>query len=134
MDDDPVRRKHYRDGLQWNAARVTPFLSRAEKYDNSTERPFKYANWRTGYAWQDQPTQAVANKVAGTGNKKILGRRKGFERSHVTTPLSACAIIAYAQDVSQREAVAEVLRHYDYSTINISEFFLAELAWYAYDL
>lgn len=134
MDDDPVRRKHYRDGLQWNAARVTPFLSRAQKYDNSTERPFKYANWRTGYAWQDQPTQAVANKVAGTGNKKILGRRKGFERSHVTTPLSACAIIAYAQDVSQREAVAEVLRHYDYSTINISEFFLAELAWYAYDL
>ena len=72
-----------------------------------------------------------ADTVAGTGDRKILGPRKWFERSHMTPPLSACAIVAFAGEARNRAAIAEVLRHYDYSTLNISEFFLAELAWYA---
>ena len=130
-ETDAWRRRFFLAGLKVNAARASKFFGDAAKYDNSTERPFKYANWRTGYRWRDQPTQKEADAVAGTGDRKILGSRKWFERSHMTTPLSACAIVAFAGEARDRAAIEEVLRHYDYSTLNISEFFLAELAWYA---
>ena len=131
MDADDTRRAAYLAGLGANAERARKFFAMAAKFDNSTERPFRYANWRTGYRWRDQPTQKEADAVAGTGDRKILGSRKWFERSHMTTPLSACAIVAFAGEARDRAAIEEVLRHYDYSTLNISEFFLAELAWYA---
>ena len=131
MDADPVRRARYVQGLRWNAQRVRRFFAHRSKYDNSTETPFKYANWRTGYKWEEQTTQAIAGRVAGSGDPKILGHRKGFERAGMTAPLSACAIAAYSGDTRLRAEVAEVLRHYDYATLNICEFFLAECAWYA---
>lgn len=131
MDGNPERRKCFRAGLRVNADRAAKFLALAAGYDNSTERPFKYANWRTGYKWEDQPTQAAAGRVAATGDRAILGTRKGFERHTMTTPLSCCAVMAFDGDASARNAIAQVLRHYDYSTLNISEFFIALVAWYA---
>ena len=131
MDADPARRAKYVQGLRWNAARVRRFFGDRRKYDNSTEVPFRYANWRTGYKWEEQTTQAIAGRVANSGNLKILGTRKGFERAGMTAPLSACAIAAYSGDTRLRAEIADVLRHYDYATLNICEFFLAECAWYA---
>jgi len=131
LDGDARRQAAFRAGLKVNADRARAFFDRAAKFDNSTEVPFRYANWRTGYTWRDQPTQKIADAVSSTANKKILGTRKWFERSHMTTPLSACAIVAYARDEDDRAAIAQVLRHYDYATLNISEFYLAEVAWYA---
>jgi len=131
MDTDPARRAKYVQGLRWNAARVRRFFGDRLKYDNSTEVPFKYANWRTGYKWEEQTTQAIAGRVAGSGDRKILGYRKDFERRGMTAPLSACAIAAYSGDTRLRADIAEVLRHYDYATLNVCEFFLAECAWYA---
>ena len=65
-----------------------------------------------------------------TGKKEILGTRKNVERDYMTAPLSAAAICAFAG--TERAAFEKLLRHYDWSTFNISEFFLAEVAWYAY--
>ena len=116
-------------GLKANAKRAAPFMALRENYDNSTEVPFRYANWRTGYTWSEQRTIADSDRVSRTGDKTVLGTRKNFERAYMTAPLSAAAICALAGE-SPRE-VARTLAHYDYATLNLSEFFLAELAWFA---
>lgn len=131
MDRDWKRRSFFFKGLQANARRAAKFFGEAEKYDNSTERPFRYGNWRTGYRWEEQTTQEVANRVANSGDKRILGQRKEFERAGMTAPLSCCAVVGYAGNATDRAAIAGVIRRYDYSTLNICEFFLAEVAWYA---
>lgn len=130
-DGDPARRAKYREGLRINAGRARKFFDMSKKYDNSTETPFRYANWRAGYSWREQKTQGDCSKVAATGKKEVLGTRKEFERLWVTAPLASCAVAAFSGDASLRPALAEVIRRYDYSTICLSEFFLAEVAWYA---
>ena len=68
---------------------------------------------------------AAANKT--NANWKILGGRKKLERKTVTAPLSAAAICAYAG--KYRDEVMSTLDHYDYSTIALSEFYPATLAY-----
>ena len=120
--DEPA----FRQGLETNAERAKRFLPLSEKYDNSTESPFRYANWRTGYRWSRQKTIADSDRVSRTGDKSVLGSRKEFERDYMTAPLSAAAICAFAG--AERESVAHALAHYDWSTLNLSEFFLSEVA------
>ena len=116
----------FRAGLKANAARAKRFIALAERYDNSAERPFKYANWRTGYVWRPQKTLAESDAVSWTGRQSVLGTRKDFERDSMTAPLSAAAICAYAGEA--REEVRTALSRYDWTTLNISEFFWAEIA------
>ena len=122
---DAPRADIFRRGLEANADRARPFIGLFREYDNSTEHPFRYANWRTGYAWRTQATQKDAEAVAATGDKNVLGNRKFFERRTMTAPLSAAAICAYAGRYlgECRAAIA----HYDYSTLCLSEFFLADI-------
>ena len=115
----------FRKGLVANANRARKFIGLYKKYDNSTEDPFKYANWRTGYKWWNQKTQKDAEAVAKTGDKSILGFRKNFERETMTAPLSAAAICAYAG--LHKDECAAAVAHYDYSTLCICEFFLADV-------
>ena len=115
----------FRKGLAANANRARKFIGLYKKYDNSTENPFKYANWRTGYKWWRQRTQKEAEAVAKTGDKSILGFRKNFERETMTAPLSAAAICAYAGLYGDECAAA--VAHYDYSTLCICEFFQADV-------
>ena len=104
-------------------------MAGAAAFSNKIERPFKYANWRTGYRWRPQKTQKEADEVQGTGNPAILGNRKRYERNTMTLPLSAAAVCAYAGVA--RDEVEHTLRSYDYSQINLCEFFLAEVAAYS---
>lgn len=122
--------KAFRDGLAANAERASKSLDLYRKYDNSTEKPFRYGNWRTGYEWRPQKTLAESDKVSWTGKKEVLGTRKNFERDYMTAPLSAAAICAFAGE--GYETFMRMLAHFDWSTFNISEFFFAEVAWFAY--
>lgn len=123
--DEPA----YRAGLRANATRAAKSLNLYEKYDNSTEKPFRYGNWRTGYAWRPQQTLAESDQVSRTGKKEILGTRKSFERDYMTAPLSAAAICAFAG--TERATLEKMLVRFDWETFNVSEFFLAEVAWFA---
>lgn len=122
-------RKRMMLGLSNYAARVAPLMRDRVRYDNSTQEcPFKYANWRTGYAWRIQKTQKDAEEVAYSGNKDILGTRKDYERRWMANPLAAAAICALSRDARYRDEIRAALRHYDYTTPNISEFFHAAIA------
>ena len=128
-ETDPIAKAKYRQGLDATAKSAATRMGDSRKWRNTRETPFKYANWRTGYAWREQKTQKDAEQVANSGKREILGNRKNEERILVACPLSAAAICAYAG--AARAEIEATLRRYDYSTVNISEFFLAEVAWYA---
>ena len=129
MEDNSADAARFRTGLRHFAAKVAPLMGDRRAYDNAvTERPFKYANWRTGYAWRVQKTQKEAEAVAFSGKREILGTRKDYERKGMANPLAAAAICALAGEAKYREEILATLRHYDYSTCNISEFFHAAIA------
>lgn len=123
--DEPAFRK----GLAANADRAAKFMKLGEKYDNSTEAPFRYANWRTGYKWWRQRTLKESDAVSRTGDKAVLGTRKNFERDTMTNPLAAAAICAFAG--KNGGEIDTLLARYDWRTLNISEFFLAEVVAFA---
>ncbi len=128
METNPAVKAKYRLGLDRTADAVRPTMEWSEEWRNTREEPFRYANWRTGYRWKEQKTHREAVEVACTGNPEVLGTRKDLERRQVSCPLSAAAICAYAG--KYRGEIAETLCRYDYSTVNISEFFAAEIAWW----
>ena len=128
MEENPADRARMKKGLLRYAERVAPLMKDRAKYANTTERPFKYANWRTGYAWRVQKTQKEAEAVAFSGKREILGTRKDYERNGMANPLAAAAICALTGDVKFRDEILATLRHYDYSTPNVSEFFHAAIA------
>ena len=126
-EDRPEVAARYRRGVEACADAARRFMAAHTNYSNVAERPFKYANWRTGYAWREQATQEDAEQVANTAKREILGTRKDYERDTMTNPLAAALMCAAAR--KHGDEVARVLRHYDYSTPAISEFFLAPLAY-----
>ena len=128
MEENPSGRARLRKGLLRYAERVAPLMKEREKYGNTVERPFKYANWRTGYAWRVQTTQKEAEAVANSGRKEILGTRKAYERDGMANPLAAAAVCALTGEEKFRDEILATLRHYDYSTPNLSEFFHAAIA------
>lgn len=127
-ETDPEDRERMKKGLSNYTAHVAPLMKNRVKYANTTERPFKYANWRTGYAWRVQKTQKEAEAVASSGKREILGTRKDYERNGMANPLAAAAVCALSGEAGYKDEIIATLRHYDYSTSNISEFFHAAIA------
>ena len=126
-EEEPRAARLYREGLVKGAKWAAPFVEDYRKWDNRAERPFGYANWRRGWRWREQKTQADAAQVAKASVPEVLGTRKQYERRYLTSPLAAAAICAF--DAAYRPAVERALRFYDYTTPNISEFFFAAVAY-----
>ena len=134
MEEDSSDRARMKTGFLRYAERVAPLMKDRAKYANTAERPFKYANWRTGYQWREQKTQKEAEAVAYSGKREILGSRKDYERDGMANPLAAAAVCALQGDAKFHDEILATLRHYDYSTPNISEFFHAAIAAAAFRL
>lgn len=128
MEENPADRARLQKGFARFAERAAPLMEKSKEWDNSTERPFKYANWRIGYKWRPQNTQKEAEAVAASGDRKILGNRKDYERHTMANPLAAAAVCALQGDSEYKGQILRTLRCYDYSTPNISEFFHAAIA------
>lgn len=131
LEKDPAIVARYRKGLLYNAerAKLCGLMDRAPKYDNRMERPFRFANWRTGYTWRDQATERDAREVVNTGDPKVLGHRREHERDFMTLPLSCAAVCGYAG--RYRAEIERAIACYDFNEVNLCEFFLAEVAWEA---
>ena len=128
LEDSASDKERMRNGLLHYAERVAPVMELRSKYDNAKVRPFRYANWRDGYDWRPQKTQKDAEAVAYSPKREVLGDRKAHERRFMSVPLAAAAVCALADRGRYRDAVLATLRHYDYDTPNISEFFHAAIA------
>ncbi|MHB1082992.1 MAG: hypothetical protein ACYC67_26585, partial [Prosthecobacter sp.] len=75
--------------------------------------------------------QEDAARLAKISDKTKRGERKDYEARYMKNPLAAAAIISLLGDGSNRELIEQVIRHYDYSKLNMAELFFAECAYYA---
>lgn len=128
LEDNALDKERMRKGLLHYAERVAPLMELHSKYDNAKVRPFAYANWREGYNWRPQKTQKEVESVAYSAKREVLGDRKEHERKFMTIPLAAAAVCALADRDRYRDVILATLRHYDYDTPNVSEFFHAAIA------
>jgi len=132
MESDERVRSYYRRGLALNAANALKMIDVYRQFDNADTKVFGHANWRVGYPeWFPQKTQADALKMSRTKDSKKLGLRKNYEVRAMRNPLAVAVIIAMGGGTEGREAIERAICHYDYSKLNMAEFFFAECAWYA---
>lgn len=132
METDESLRAQYRAGLAVNARSALTAIEAYKTFDNNDTKVFGHANWRAVYAtWLPQLTQADAERLSAAEDQAKGGKRKRYEAQYMRNPLAAAAIIALAGDGVGREAVERAIRHYDYSKLNMAEFFFAECAFYA---
>ncbi|MFZ2277787.1 MAG: hypothetical protein WAW39_08305 [Prosthecobacter sp.] len=135
MEKDAALNALYRTGLTVNATNALPALKGHATFDNNDKKIFGNANWRAVYStWFPQPTQEDAARLAKISDKSKRGERKDYEARHMKNPLAAAAIISLLGDGSNRELIEQVIRHYDYSKLNMAELFFAECAYYALPL
>jgi hypothetical protein len=126
------RRAEYGTGLSINAKVAAGAIDGYSKFDNEDQQVFGHADWRKGYPnWVAQETQAAAEELAKKGDKAQLGTRKGYEVRFMRNPLAAAAIVAFPSGAPARDKVEQAIRHFNYGKIHMSEFFLAEVAYYA---
>lgn len=132
METDEAIRDHYRIGLVANGVAARKALEAYAAFDNDDKKVFGNADWRAVYStWFPQPTQADAERLAQTGDKTKRGERKSYEQRFMRNPLAAAAIVAFVGDDADRTKLEQALGHYDYSQLNMAEFFFAECAFYA---
>ncbi|MCY2976745.1 MAG: hypothetical protein NTW52_18970 [Planctomycetota bacterium] len=132
IESDESTREKYRSGLAINATNALVAMEVYAKFDNNDTQAFGHSNWRKGYAtWFPQATQAEAKKLSEIGDKGILGGRKNYEARYMRNPLAAAAVVALSGGGTGRNAIERTIQHYDYSKLNMSEFFFAECAYYA---
>jgi hypothetical protein len=131
-EDDPGARARYQAGLAVNARGAMAAIEVFKNFDNADTKTFGHARWREGYPrWFPQKTQADAVKMAHRGEPDILGERKHYEAGLMRNPLAAAAIIALAGYADGFHTVQAAIRHYDYTKLNMAEFFFSECAYYA---
>lgn len=131
LETDPARRAEFQAGLAANVQNALPSVAAHREFDNEDPKIFGHAKWREGYpTWFPQRTQSDAAKLAATGDKTKLGARKGYESRYVRNPLAAAAIVALGGLGVGQDSVEEAIRHYDYTKLNMAEFFFAECAYY----
>ena len=132
MENDEKIKTAYHTGIEQNASNAMSAIGEYVNFDNNDNKVFGHAKWREGYSeWFPQKTQADGERLSRMGDQEKLGPRKGYERIYMTNPLAAAAIIAMAGGSANREIIERVICHFDYSKLNMSEFFFAEVAYYS---
>ena len=83
---------------------------------------------RNGFYWPPQKPRKKSQDVHYSSKPEILGNRRSFECDYMRVPLAAAAVCAIVDAERYRGEILSTLRHYDYSTPNLSEFFHAAIA------
>ena len=132
VETEPAVKAAYLKGLAVTAQFALPAVATHAQFDNADQKAFGSADWRAVYStWFPQPTQKEAERLAAIVDHKKRGPRKNYEASLMRNPLAGAAIVALAGDPADRAAVLKAVGHYDYSRLNMAEFFFAEAAYYA---
>ena len=130
METNETLKAAYNQGLAANAKNAKASVDVFEKFDNKDMKVFGNANWRAVYStWFPQATQEDARKLSEKVDAKKRGDRKHYEAQYMKNPLAAATMLALANQ--GREAIEHAICHYDYSKLNMAEFFMAETAFYA---
>jgi hypothetical protein len=131
LESSPDLKSNFEIGVQNNREFVMEFAKGFASFDNSDTKVFGNTNWRKCYTdWYPQFTIEDAIEVSKLRNAEMAGERKEYERRFMTTPLAAASVIALAGKKEDCNLIDKIVTHYDYTKLNLSEFFYAEFAHY----
>ncbi|WP_273215122.1 hypothetical protein [Runella zeae] len=130
-ETDATLKAHFQAGQKRNRDFVMKFAQRYTEFNNHDEKVFGNADWRACYTdWYPQFTIEEAIAVSKLKNDAKIGKRKGYERELMTTPLAAASIMALFGNKADCDLIRKVISHYDYSKLYLGEFLYAEFAYY----
>jgi hypothetical protein len=130
-EQDAAVKQNFLSGIKNNREFVRASAARYAEFDNKDSKVFGNTQWRDCYTdWYPQFSIEDAIQVSKLKNDEKVGKRKGYERNQMTTPLAAASIMALAGNKSDCDLIKKVVAHYDYSKLYLSEFFYAEYAYY----
>ncbi len=136
LEDDGVVQNQFRHGLEVNAVKALEHVERFEKFDNDNGQHFE-ADWRfLNDLWQPQTridnSVSVALVQVREWNKRSPKRRS--ENESMREPLFAAWIVTLSgnEELIQhnRNVIRAALKHYEWSKLNTSLFFIAENVYY----
>lgn len=136
MEKDPALREAYAQGLRSSAELSAKSLPLCTKFDINTAGKFEH-NWRLmNEAWKPQTSEAETVAVANAGLRvqHRVSPRLHQEKDYVREPCFAAWVVSLCPDKAyvdtQRAAIFEVICHYPYEKLYLSQFFPVESAWW----
>jgi len=136
MENDPVLKATYAEGLRHSAALSAKSLSLIEKFDVNGTEVFN-TDWRVmNEAWKPQHSEADAVAVANAGLRlqHKASPRLHIEKDYLREPCFAAWVVTLCPDADvlqqHRAAIEKVITHYRYDRVHLSQFFPVESAWY----
>lgn len=136
METDPARRGAYAEGLRASAELAARSLPLARTFDVEGTERFE-PDWRVmNEAWKPQHSEAEAVAVANAGLRvqHRASPRLGREKDLMREPCFAAWVVTLCPDDDlvdrHREAIYEVITHYRWDRLHLSQFFPVESAWY----
>ena len=136
LETDPALRAAYAQGLRASAELSAKSLPLCRQFDvNGTER-FEH-DWRVmNEAWKPQHSEADTVTVANAGLRvqHRVSPRLHLEKDWVREPCFAAWVVTLCPDAAfvtqHRDAILNVITHYRYDRLYLSQFFPVESAWY----
>jgi len=136
METDPALRDAYAQGLRGSAELSAKSLPLCREFNVNGKERFEH-DWRVmNEAWKPQHSEAETVEVANAG-LRVQSRaspRLHLEKDWVREPCFAAWVVTLCPDavlVSRyREAILDVITHYRYDRLYLSQFFPVESAWY----
>ena len=136
LETDPALRSAYAEGLRSSAELAAQSLPLCRKFDVHGTEHFEH-NWHVmNEAWKPQHSEAETVAVANAGLRvqHRASPRLHLEKDYVREPCFAAWVITLCPDATlvacHREAICEVITHYCYDRLYLSQFFPVESAWY----
>lgn len=136
METEPGLRAAYARGLLASAQLAAQSLPLCGWFDSLGGERFEQ-DWRVmNAAWRPQGSEAEAVAVAEAGLKvqHRASPRMGLEKEFVREPCFAAWVVALCPDrafvAQQRAAICDVIAHYRYDRLYLSQFFPVESAWW----
>lgn len=136
METDLELKSAYAAGLRGSAELSAKSLGLIEKFDVNGTDVFNH-DWHVMMpAWKPQRSEQDAVEVANSGLRlqHKASPRLHLEKDYMREPCFAAWVVTLCPDEAyvrtEREAILNVLAHYRYDRLNLSQFFPVEAAWF----
>ena len=136
METDPALRDAYLEGLRHSASLSAKSLPLHTKFDPQNTEHFHH-DWRVmNEVWKPQHSEkdAVDVAIAGLRVQSRHSPRHHLEKDWVREPCFAAWVVSLCPDAAHiaphREGIMQVIRHYDFGKLYLSQFFPVESAWW----
>jgi hypothetical protein len=140
LEEDPVLKAKYAEGLRASAALSATSLSLCEKFDVNGTEHFE-PDWHVmNEVWKPQTSEAESAAIASAGLRvqSKASPRLHLEKDYVREVCFAAWVVTLCPDrafvESHRPALEKAIAHYRFSGLYLSQFFPAEAAWYRLQL